>query len=71
VNWRVKHGGKVVAKGATETEGNYLPIIHASLTGYAKEELRRHGRLTAYAHVCTYQREPEHFCKGAELLIRR
>jgi hypothetical protein len=71
VNFRVKHGGKVIAKGTSAPEGNYLPVIHAGLTAWGKEQLRQHGKLTGYAHVCVHPPGPQNFCKGAELTIKR
>ncbi len=70
VIFKVKHGNKLVAKGATYPHGNYLPIIYAGVTPFAKKQLRQHGKLKAYAHVCVHPPGLENFCKGAKILLR-
>lgn len=70
VFFTVKHGKKLVAKGVTYPHGNYLPIIYAGVTPFAKKQLRQHGKLTAYAHVCVHPPGPENFCKGATILLQ-
>lgn len=70
VIFKVKHGNKLVAKGVTYPHANYLPIIYAGVTPFAKNQLRRHGKLRAYAHVCVHPPGPENFCKGATILLR-
>lgn len=70
VFFTVKHGNKLVAKGTTWPHANYTPEIDGKLKPFARKQLRRHGKLQAYAHVCVHPPGPENYCQGAKILIK-
>lgn len=70
VNYTAKHGKKLAAKGSTWFKANYLPDLDASLTGYAKRQLRLHKELSVKVNVCVHPPGPKNFCKSGQVLLR-
>lgn len=70
VNFQATHGKKVAAKGDTWFTSNYLPELTTELKDYAKQQLRRHGKLEVKVNVCVHPPGPQNFCKTGKVTLR-